>query len=345
MRVALIAPPFFPVPPHRYGGIERIVGLLDKGLSNLGIDVVVFGHPDSNTCGKLVSHFAYDFLEYGFDWRLSGLHASLSVQVCEEENIDLIHCHDCLQGPAVLAASKIPSLITLHNPVQDIVGTVVKVFSDSNFCAISESQKAMSDLLKDAPVVYNAIDFSSIPLKLVKEDYLAFVGSFLPTKGLHIAIQAAIKSGRKLRVAAKPLVEGHAPEVYFFFETFVKPWLDNHPLIEYFGEVDENERNALMGNAQALLCPTQWDEPFGLVAIEAMACGTPVIAFERGAFKETIKPGVTGFLVNGFRDLLLAIEKVTTLDPRDCRQHVEVNFSSDRMVNDYLKQYKRILGV
>jgi glycosyltransferase involved in cell wall biosynthesis len=340
MRIAILSPVWFPVPPTGYGGIEWVVSLLADGLVDVGHEVTLFASGDSRTRATLVS--AYDlapserigtsFVELN--------HALLCFQRAAE--FDVINDHSGLVGAALTGAVATPALHTVHGPLDGealpIYRRVAAVAPRLSLISLSLNQRRPAPDLPWIANCPNALDLDAYPVHPHRGDYLLFLGRLSPEKGAHRAIEIAKETGLPLKVAGKM----REPLEREYFETMVRPNLAWG--IEYLGEVSHEEKVELLQNARATLFPIAWEEPFGLVMIESMACGTPVIATRRGAVPEVIEHGRSGIVVDDYREMAAALEAADSLDPMECRRYVEERFSRDRMVADYLAAYERAIA-
>ncbi len=339
MRIAQVAPLYESCPPKLYGGTERVVSHLTEELVRQGHEVILFASGDSQTSATLEAP-CERALRLNPDCRDPLAHHMVLInRVARNAHLfDIIHFHtDYLHFP-LFASRWRKTLTTLHGrlDVPDLP-PLMREFSMMPLASISDSQRA--------PLVWanwHGTVHHGLPLDLYRPGpgdggYLAFIGRISPEKGPERAIEIARRAGLPLVIAAK--VDKVDVEYY---EAVVKPLLDD-PLIEFVGEVNDSEKAALLGDATALLFPIDWPEPFGLVQIEAIACGTPVIAFRRGAVPEIIEPGVTGCIVDNTVEALDAIPAVQRLEREKIRQNFEQRFSVERMARDYLQIYQKIL--
>ncbi|MHB1416360.1 MAG: glycosyltransferase family 4 protein [Chloroflexota bacterium] len=343
MRIAQISPLWERVPPPAYGGTEAVVHALTEGLVARGHEVVLFASGDSLTSAELRSVYprslrtAVDLKDpTPYDW----LHVAQALAASGE--FDVVHNH---AGELPMAMSHLvatPMLSTLHcliTPDTKIVWDHYEGFYNTISLA---ARRTIPEDLENANfvgVVYNGIDVASFPFRADKEEHLLFLSRVAPEKGTHLAIEVARRLGIHLVLAGK--VDRADRE---YFRTVVEPLIDGN-LITYIGEVSREKAKELYAAARALLLPIQWEEPFGLVMPEAMATGTPVIAFRRGAAPELIVDGETGFLVEDgdVEGMAEAVGKIGMLDPRHIRHHVEKHFDVSQMVDGYLNMYERVL--
>ncbi len=336
MKIAILAPVWFAVPPSGYGGIEWVVSLLADALVDAGHEVALFASGDSRTKAKLVSVFPQA------PSRLIGrsqpelLHALTCYSRADE--FDVINDHTGMLGAVLGETVETPVVHTVHGPLAGEPGEVYelinKVAPDVGLISISMNQRKPRPHLNWIANCHNALDFSVYPFKPARGDYLLFLGRLSPDKGAHRAVAVAMETGLPLKIAGKK----QDPKELTYFHEFVEPHLVDG--IEYLGEVSHGEKVELLQNARATLFPIEWEEPFGLVMIESMACGTPVIATRWGAVPEVIEDGRSGIIVDDYRIIPAALEEADKLDPYDIRRYVEREFSPARMVRDYLGAYR-----
>lgn len=339
MRIAQVAPLYESTPPAFYGGTERVVSYLTEELVRQGHDVTLFASGDSITAAKLIPPCkralrldpeCQDSLAY---------HMIMLEEVFRRaHDFDIVHFHiDYLHFP-VSRRTRVPNITTLHGRL-DLPehGAVYRQFPDMPLISISNAQrKPLPNIVSWRATVYHGLPDELYRFEPRPGKYLAFIGRISPEKGLDRAIEAAIRAGMPIRIAAKVDKVDRA-----YFEATIKPLLD-HPLVEYIGEIGEGEKQEFLGGAYALMFLIDWPEPFGLAMIEALACGTPVIAFRRGSVPEIIDDGTTGFIVRNVDEAVAAIPRVAKLNRVDCRKAVDGQFCSYRMAKDYLTQYARL---
>jgi len=336
MRIAQIAPLEIRVPPIAYGGTELVASLLTEELVRRGHDVTLFASGDSVTKAKLhcvCPHFLRD------SDRDRGILNILNFVACLEqaERFDIIHNHTNFEGLATACLVKTPVLTTLHNELKGDQFTLFAAYK-GYYNTISRSAK---DLLPDKKgfvgVIYNAVDCKSYPFHGKQGDHLLSLSRISEEKGTHIAIEVAKRLKRRLIIAGN--VEAKDEK---YFQQKVMAQVDGD-IVQFFGEADYEQKRELFANASCLLLPITWPEPFGLVMVESMACGTPVISFNKGSASEVIYHGETGFIVEDIDEMVRAVGEIDSIDRKACREHVERNFDVPRMVNDYLVAYQRIL--
>ncbi len=337
LRIGLIAPVWFPVPPPRYGGIELVVSLLADGLVDAGHDVTLFASGDSHTKARL-SWVYPEAPSDSIGMAEPELRHALSCYARDAE-FDVVHDHSGPWAAVLGGAVDTPVVHTAHGPLDGVPGEiyalVARVAPGVGLVSISENQRRPRPELPWVATVPNAIDLSLYPVKPHQGDYLLFLGRMTSDKGCHRAIAVARELGLPLKIAGKR----RDPEEVEYFAQFVEPHL-GHNDIEYLGEVPHGRKVELLQDARATLFPIDWEEPFGLVMIESMACGTPVIATRHGAVPEVIEQGVSGVIVDHFREMAAALAAADALDPLECRRYVERRFSPERMVADYIAVYE-----
>lgn len=339
MRIGLLAPVWFPVPPTGYGGIEWVVALLADGLVDAGHDVTLVASGDSNTKARLVSLYDIAPSEQIGTSIVEVRHALLCYELADE--FDVINDHSGPPAAALGGSVTTPVVHTVHGPLNGegapVYEQIASVSPQVKLISLTLNQRKF---LPDLPWVANcpnALDLGSYPVLPHRGDYLLFLGRMSLDKGCHRAVEVAKAAGVPLKIAGKM----REPLEHQYFETYVRPNLGWG--IEYLGEVSHLEKVALLQNARATLFPIEWEEPFGLVMIESMACGTPVLATRRGAVPEVIEHGVTGIIVDHHLEMVAALEDADRLDPLACRRSVEQRFSAERMVRDYLAAYELVL--
>jgi glycosyltransferase involved in cell wall biosynthesis len=338
MRIAQVAPLAESVPPKLYGGTERVVSWLTEELIDLGHQVTLFASGDSVTRAALVPVLSRA-LRLGRPHRDPALaHAVLLDAVAKRAtDFDVIHFHiDWLHLP-LMRRLGVPFLTTLHGRLDlPDFATMVRRFDGAPFVSVSDSQRAPLPDLNWAATIHHGLPAKNFRLGLQPDNYLAFLGRITPEKGPHLAIRWARAAGLPLRIAAKvPRGESR------FFKEQIAPLVDGKA-VAFIGEVDEGAKAEFLGRARALLFPIDWPEPFGLVMIEAMACGTPVIALPRGSVPEIVEDGVNGFLVESDAQAVEAIARLDALDRSRVRAAFEQRFSARRMAQDYVRCYRAL---
>lgn len=334
IRIAILAPIAWRTPPRDYGPWELVASNLTEGLINKGYDVTLFATKDSITKANL-----HAICPRGYEedkninpdvWKL--LHIS---EVFERANkFDLIHNHFDFPVLTYSRLVKTPVLTTIHGFSSSEIYPVYEKYNDDTYY-VSISNSDRYEKLDYIATVYNGINLNEFTFNSERGDYLIFLGRICQEKGTYEAIQIARKAKKKLYIAG--IVQEHD-----YFKEKIKPYLDNNQ-IKYLGIVNNDERNLLLRNALALLHPVNKPERFGLVMIEAMACGTPVIGFNLGSVKEVVKHEKTGFVVNDVEDAVNSVQKLEIINRINCRKRVEKYFTIDRMVEEYIKVYNKIM--
>lgn len=338
MRIAQISPLYESVPPKYYGGTERVVSYLTEELVRLGHEVTLFASGDSVTRAELKSQVPRALRLNRACIDPLAHHVRMLERVFRNaDGFDILHFHlDYLHFPLARASGR-PVLTTQHGRLDlpDLV-PLYKEFSDMNLVSISNYQRRPLPFANWVATVYHGLPRHLYRFYPEPGDYLAFLGRISPEKRVDRAIEIAVRCDLPLRIAAKV---DKADEAYY--QEHIKPML-KHPLVTYLGEIGEREKNEFLGRAKALLFPIDWPEPFGLVMVEALACGTPVIAFRHGSVPEVLEDGKTGFIVNSVDEAVAAVRKLDTLSRSYCRQAFETRFTADRMARDYLKIYYKL---
>lgn len=340
LRVALLAPPMLPIPPVTYAGTERVVAALGEALHQRGHSVTLFGPGDSQVPYELVSTVGRSLWPSGYRGPVARpLAHTAAIAWREHERFDLIHSHIEQYGFELARRSRTPVLSTLHGRLDgEGMPALLDDFTDIPLVAISASQRRWSPAARWEAVIHHGLPLDSMPWRPDPGDYLCFVGRATPEKGLPAAIELARRTGLRLRIAAK-VMDPH--EVQHFREV-IQPAVDEG-IAEYMGEVAPPERDQLMAGALATVMLGAWPEPFGLVAIESMATGTPVIARRAGALPEIIRHGLTGYLVDDVSEAALAVSRAASLDRRLIRRRTLERFSAERMADDYERVYRALL--
>lgn len=337
MRIALIASPFISVPPARYGGTELFIAQLAEGLKKLGLDVVVYANGQSRVNTEL--RWLYEKDQWPIEGEIFGNlkdlnHSAWAIRDAWDD-ADIIH----LNSTSGLPFSRFegPEFVyTIHHPHQDVLSSFYSHHPQVHFVCISRFQQAL-ETQPFLRTIYHGVDMEPYRLQEKKEPYLAFLGRIAPLKGTHVAIEVARRSGVPLKIAGEiqPLYRD-------YFETEIKPHIDGR-FIQYVGEADMGAKNELLGKAMALLFPIQWDEPFGLVMVEAMATGTPVVAFPGGSVREIVEENVSGSVCESIEQMVEAVKKIEgRFRPAEVRNYAEQNFSVERMTQAYADLYREI---
>ncbi len=341
MKIAQVAPLFESVPPRAYGGTERVVAYLTEELLALGHEVTLYASADSRSSARLIPCVDRAL-------RLQGkqvvdpvaYHLRQVDRVCREAaRYDTLHFHlDYLHFPLVRRA-RCAALTTLHGRLDlpDLPG-LFQEFSDMNLVSISQTQRAPLPDARWRRTIHHGLPLGLYPFSPGPGDYLAFLGRVSPEKGVDQAIAIARQAGVPLKIAAKVDKVDRG-----YFNAVIRPLLGGST-IEFVGEIGDAEKGAFLGGAKALLFPIDWPEPFGLVMIEALACGTPVIAYGRASVPEVLDDGVTGFVVDNAAEAAAAVQRLHQLSRWTCRHVFETRYTARRMAEEYLDLYRGLVG-
>jgi glycosyltransferase involved in cell wall biosynthesis len=341
MRIAQVAPLTEAVPPRLYGGTERVVYWLTEELVALGHEVTLFASGDSRTSGKLEATWPKALRLDGSVRDANALHMLMLERVrrkCDDEEFDFLHFHLDYYPFSLFARQPTPFLTTLHGrldlPEHQPVFTT---FSSIPIVSISNAQRRPVPQANFVRTIHHGLPEKLLTPQPIKPSYLAVLGRIAPEKGVDRAIRIATRCGIPLKIAAKV---DRADQEYY--DTLIKPMID-HPLVEYIGEIGDREKSDFLSGALGLLVPIDWPEPFGLVMIEAMACGTPVIAYNRGSVPEIVEDGKTGFIVEDEISAVADVGRLPELDRQAIRKHFETRFTARRMALDYLRTYQGLI--
>jgi len=337
MRIAQVAPPWIPVPPYTYGGTELVVSWLCEELTRRGHKVTLFATGDSKTSARLVPVWPRSL------WRahLTTPHAVFSLMYSKllemQDEFDIIHDHCEWYTCSYSKFLKPPIVTTFHHPLTEETTILYKNFPNINYVAISKSQKKSAPGINIVKTIYHGLPIEKYQFNPRPQNYLLWLSKITPQKGIAEAIEIAKRSGENLIISGNIL-----PEYGDYFDYRIRPLIDGKQ-IQFVGAADFEKKVELFKNAKAFLYPIRRPEPFGLVVIESMACGTPVIAYKEGAMSELIKDGQTGFLVDSVKEAVMALKKVKRISRITCREYIEKNFKLKQMVNHYERLYKKIL--
>jgi glycosyltransferase involved in cell wall biosynthesis len=342
MKIAQIAPLWESVPPQLYGGTERIVSYITEELVRLGHDVTLFASADSKTAARLEACCpqALRLHNNGLIIRDAPLILMLERALgADSRQYDLVHSHLDFLGFGMTRRAHAPVITTMHGRLDlpELV-SVFEEYAEVPVVSISDAQRTPLPQANWLGTVHHGIPKDLYSFHPAKGSYLAFLGRISPEKCPDHAIEIAKRVGMPLRIAAKV-----DPMDQQYFKRKIERLLE-HPLIEYVGEISDAEKNDFLGEAAALLCPYDWPEPFGLVLIEALACGTPVIAYRRGSIPEILDHGATGYICNDLDGMAQAVGAVHLIDRHRCREVFEQRFTVERMVRDYLVLYERLVA-
>lgn len=343
LRVAMVVPPYFDVPPKAYGGVEAVVADLADALVDRGHHVTLIGAGRPGTKARFVpvwDRTVPELLGEPYPEVMHAIAARRAVQrLAAAEGVDVVHDHS-LAGPLNAPAYGVPTVVTVHGPVgEDMVRYYTELGDDVHLVAISDRQRELAPGLNWIGTVHNALRLADWPFQSEKDDYALFLGRFHPDKAPHLALEAAHRAGLRLVLAGKC----SEPIEKEYFEREVRPRLTDNDHV--FGVADATAKRELLAKARCLLFPIQWEEPFGMVMIEAMACGTPVVALRSGAVPEVVVDGVTGLVRDDPADLVQALHDVRHLDPAKCRAHVAEHFDVGGLGAGYEAAYRRAVEV
>ena len=337
MRIGLIASPFIPVPPTRYGGTELFVANLAESLRRLNVHVSVYANGESTVRADV--RWVYPKQDWPLPAEMSGLtkdldHISWSIKDAAE-GCDLLHVSSALAVP-FSRLSPLPFVCTLHHPCEPSITDLYARYKKVTYVSISHHQAALHPTVV-SKVIHHGLDLSRYRFTAEKEPYLCFLGRICPIKGTHNAIAIARQLGMPLKIAGEvqPIFQG-------YYDTQVRPYVDGRN-VEFLGEADFSMKNDLLSRATAFLFPIEWEEPFGLVMVEAMACGTPVIAFPGGAVEEIVADGISGTICQNVEDAVSALRE-DRFDARAIRNYAEKHFSAMAMARQYHQLYMNILN-
>lgn len=340
IHIAMVAPPYFNVPPAAYGGIEIVVAGLVDALVARGHKVTLIG---AGNHGTRAQRF-YSTCDVGPSGQLGEampeiIHAAKVASILEALNVDVIHDHT-MAGPLMARGRLTPTVVTAHGPVDGDFHELYRALSDTvQLVAISAAQRSSAPELAWSATVHNAIRSETFPFRVDKDDYAVFLGRFHPEKAPHLAIDAARAAGLPIVLAGKC----SEPVERAYFSREIEPRIGSDVTI--YGVADATAKRRLLSRAACMVFPICWEEPFGLVVIEAMVCGTPVVALRRGSVPELIVDGQTGIIVDDPDDLPAAILLARELEPATCRKHVESGFTVEIMAEGYEDVYRHALSM
>jgi glycosyltransferase involved in cell wall biosynthesis len=338
MRVALIAPPFITVPPRFYGGTELFIAHLAEGLDALGVEVVVYTNGESSV--PVERRWLYETSQWPLSTEIYGSlqdmnHTAWSIADAAVD-CDIVHLNNA-PGLVISRFVHSPFVYTIHHPHTQELTDFYTHHEEIEFVTISDFQR-LQEPMPRIRTVHHGVDLSKYTLGKHKQPYVCFLGRVAPIKGTHLAIAAAKRAGIPLKIAGEI-----QPIFRSYWESEIRPQVDGKN-VEYLGELDLAGKNELLANASGLLFPIQWDEPFGLVMIEAMACGTPVLALPGGSVPEVVSDGASGYVCTSVEDMAEKIGRLDQFSPALVRGYARQNFSVERMVRQYAALYSEILG-
>lgn len=341
MRIALIADPYIPVPPNLYGGIERIVDMLVDGYLKGGHSVTLFAHPDSKTPCRLIPYGISP--HKGFIIRARELLQIMDLLNKTRDEFDIIHSFGRLASMFPLYFSRIPKIQSYQRSIsrRNVLIATALAGKSIFFTASSDSCRRSKDLPGRWKTIYNGIPLERFEFSghVAEDAPLVFLGRIEEIKGCHIAIDVALSMKKKLVIAGNIVKEGKS---YLYFKELIEPRIDGIQIV-YAGEVDDKKKSDILKNSSALLMPVLWEEPFGIVMAEALACGTPVIGFARGSVPEVIEENVTGFICDTKEAMCAAVNKIYRISRERCRKSAEERFSDNVIISEYLKLYESMI--
>lgn len=340
MKIAIVSPLAEAVPPTLYGGTERVVSALTDELVAQGHDVTLFASGDSITKAKLVACCDRALRLSGHVRDTMPYHLAMLDEVRRQaDDFDIVHFHNDLIHFPLVSTLKTPTLTTLHGRLDlPDLPHFYKQFSQVPVVAISNSQRSYMRGANFVATIPHGLRKDRTALNFARDGgYLAFLGRVSPEKGPDRAIAIAMRAGIPLKMAAK--IDRVDQD---YWAQVVRPLVVGNPMVEFIGEIGEHEKPAFLGGALALIFPIDWPEPFGIAMIEAMACGTPVLAFRRGSVPEVIDHGVTGYIVSGVDEAVASMGELVRLDRRTVRRRFEERFTAERMTRDYVEVYKQL---
>lgn len=336
LRIAHISKPYLPVPSTKYGAVEKIIQALAEGQAEKH-HVTVFATGDSKLSSNVSSEFIFEtgLGDRGYDRNIE--FAQLCIALQKASKFDIIHVHSIDSALPLAGLLKKPIIFTFHNVCRFETSALMNITNQKYVLPIflSKAQRDSYPPIHNSRVIPYGLDLKSFPLITNKQDYLVYVGAISPNKGVELAIKVAKKANKKLVIAGKIRDET-------YFSQIIYPSLDNKQIV-FVNELSDTERNELVGKAIALLFPSKWREPFGLVMLESLAVGTPVIALDNGAVQEVLDSSV-GVIANDLEDMLNGIDKVQEITPKTCRDFVYDNFNIITMLENYEKAYSKLLS-
>ena len=339
MKIAIIASPSIPVPPEQYGGIERIIYMLIQELNKKGHDITLFAHPDSKPNCKLIPYReskAYNLKDF----------VKLNLLTSKNRGFDIVHTFGRMNNIAMLMPTGLVKIVSYQLPPTISQVKKAVLLSKNKSLYFSACSDYIANQIKpfcDVTTVYNGVDINEYEFsaEMSLGAPLVFLGRIQHDKGTHIAIEVAKKTGNRLVIAGNIPNEKLHKE---YFDLQINPHIDGKN-ITYIGPVNNKEKNILLGQAKAFLMPVTWDEPFGIVMTEALACGTPVIGFKRGAVPEVVTDGFNGFVCDTTEQMIAAVNNVDSIKRENCRKILEEKFSSKAIAYQYEQLYKRALKI
>jgi glycosyltransferase involved in cell wall biosynthesis len=340
LRIAQLAPLYERVPPKLYGGTERMVSFITEELVRRGHEVTLFASGDSRTCARLVPCCDEALRLSGKPELAASLQLAMLAEVYEKgrEGFDIIHSHIDYWTLPFSRITRLPTVSTMHGrmDIEDL-HSIYRRFPEAALVSISNSQRLPLPNMNWVDTIYHGLPRDLLKFNAQPGKYLAFIGRIAPEKRPDLAIEIARRSGVPLKIAAKVDVVDRQ-----YFEAGIKP-LIQPPHVEYIGEINDAEKSEFLGGARALVFPIDWPEPFGLAMVEALACGTPVIARPCGSVPEVMRPEVSGFVASELDELVAAVDKIDSIPRDQCRRYFEERFTTERMIDRYEQVYDRLI--
>lgn len=340
MKIAQLTSNFYSVPPRSSKAIFHMVHRLTEGLVANKNDVTLFASGDSVTAARLIAVTENQTSDMDIPANITQHYLHLLISECyaRAKDFDIIHSHFNVTALPYARLTTTPTVHTLHTPIAEDTRPIMAAYKDQRFISFTHSQQHLNPELNWIGNIYHGVDHGHFTFSAEPKDYLLFMGRIVPEKGVDVAIEAAKAAGMKLIIVGRTS-EAHSE----YFRTKVEPHIDGVN-IRFVGEADHVTKVEYFRNAKALLFPVQWEEPFGLVMIEAMACGTPIIGFDRGSVAEIVQHKETGYVVGDLAGMVDAIGRIDEIDRAACRKRTERYFSYERMVSGYEAIYHRVIA-
>lgn len=351
LRIAQVAPLWYPVPPEGYGGTENVVHQLTEGMLERGHDVTLYASGDSTTRAKLVSLTERSLTEMNVPWSVSGfnmLNLDRAFVDAKAGKFDIVHTHIDVFDPFFRAKAEVPSIATLHNhfwpfhyksfPKYYDRVMVYQRFKKLPYIAISDAYRNQCPIKLNFRTIHHGVEMDHYRFNATPKDHFIWLGRISPVKGLHNAVRAVKRAKAKLLIAGPFITQ----DARAYYKKKIAPHVDGTQ-IRYVGKKDKFSKVNFLRQGKALLYPIEWEEPFGIIMAEAMACGTPVIAFKRGSVPEVVAHGKTGYVVRDIDGMVKAMKRIDTIDRKVCREHVAKQFSTERFLDKHERLYYQLI--